>query len=41
MSGLGAMLIVYAIVDLPGANFTGPVQHEWWLSPIVGVITGL
>jgi hypothetical protein len=28
MSGLGAMLIVYAIVDLSGVNFTVPVRHE-------------
>jgi hypothetical protein len=35
------MLIVYVIVGLSGVNFEVPARHEWWLSPIVGVITGL
>jgi uncharacterized membrane protein YfcA len=43
--GLGVALIVYAALGLSNIRFTvEPRQrsrHEWWLNPIVGLLTGL
>lgn len=38
---LGAMLIVYAGLGLSGRRFHVPVRAERWLSPLVGLSTGL
>ena len=38
---LGAALAAYALVGLSGVNFAVPPAAEPWLSPIVGVLTGL
>ena len=40
-AGLGMALALYAIVGLARAGFTTPARHEAWLSPLVGVATGL
>ncbi len=39
--GLGIALVIYAAIGLTGVRFTVQRRHEWWLSPIVGVLTGL
>lgn len=41
VSALGAALILYAIVGLSGVKFDVPLRHESWLSPVVGMATGL
>ncbi|SDA96139.1 sulfite exporter TauE/SafE family protein [Mesorhizobium qingshengii] len=40
-AGLGVALVLYAIVGLARARFATPAHHEAWLSPLVGVATGL
>ncbi|UVK46455.1 sulfite exporter TauE/SafE family protein [Mesorhizobium sp. AR07] len=40
-AGLGAALVLYALVGLAKAGFTTPARHEAWVSPLVGVATGL
>lgn len=40
-AGLGAALMLYALVGLAKAGFTTPARHEAWISPLVGVATGL
>jgi uncharacterized membrane protein YfcA len=40
-AGLGAALVLYAILGLAKAGFTTPVRHEALMSPLVGVATGL
>ncbi|WP_457150573.1 sulfite exporter TauE/SafE family protein [Mesorhizobium sp. P5_C1] len=40
-AGLGAALVLYALVGLARASFTTPARHEAWASPLVGVATGL
>ncbi|RUX00311.1 MAG: sulfite exporter TauE/SafE family protein [Mesorhizobium sp.] len=40
-AGLGAALMLYALVGLAKASFTTPARHEAWISPLVGVATGL
>jgi len=39
--GLGAALVLYAILGLLKVGFTTPARHEAWASPLVGVATGL
>jgi len=39
--GLGAALILLAVVSLSGVSFAVPHRHERWLSPLVGATTGL
>lgn len=39
--GLGSALIVYAAYALLAPKLTVPVKAETWLSPLVGLITGL
>jgi uncharacterized protein len=41
VSALGAALILYAVVGLSGVRFDVSAGLESWLSPIVGVTTGL
>lgn len=40
-AGLGVALVLYAFVGLARPGFTTPARHEAWLSPLVGVATGL
>ncbi|WP_027146281.1 sulfite exporter TauE/SafE family protein [Mesorhizobium sp. WSM3626] len=40
-AGLGAALVLYALAGLAKAGFTTPARHEAWISPLVGVATGL
>jgi uncharacterized membrane protein YfcA len=39
--GLGLCLLVYALVGLSAVQVKVPVRLEWWLSPLIGVVTGL
>ena len=39
--GLGAALVLYALVGLAGPRFAVPPRAERWLSPLVGAVTGL
>lgn len=39
--GLGAALVLYAILGLFKLSFTTPARHEALMSPLVGVATGL
>lgn len=39
--GLGAALILYALVSLSGMRLATPPRHEVWLSPLTGAVTGL
>jgi uncharacterized membrane protein YfcA len=38
---LGGVLVVYGCVGLLSAQFVIPIQHERWLSPTVGLLTGI
>jgi len=38
---LGGALVVYAALGLSSVRFHVPARHEAWLSPVVGVATGL
>lgn len=40
-SALGLALVVYAAVGLSGVRFSVPRRHEPWLSPVVGLMTGV
>lgn len=40
-AGLGAALVLYAILGLLKLGFTTPARHEALVSPLVGVATGL
>ena len=39
--GLGVALVVYAVAGLSQWRFSVAPRHEWWMSPIVGLLTGL
>lgn len=39
--GLGVALVLYAALGLSAVRFHVPPRHESWLSPLVGVVTGL
>jgi uncharacterized membrane protein YfcA len=41
IGGLGAALIAYGIVGLTGIRLSVAPRHEPWLSPLVGVATGV
>ncbi|MER8846247.1 MULTISPECIES: sulfite exporter TauE/SafE family protein [Mesorhizobium] len=41
VAALGAALVLYALLGLAKAGFTTPARHEAWISPLVGVATGL
>ncbi len=38
---LGAVLALYGVVGLAAPHFTVPVKAERWLSPLIGLVTGL
>lgn len=38
---LGVALVVYALFGLSAKRFSVPVRAERWLSPVIGVITGM
>ena len=40
-AGLGAALVLYALLGLFKSGFTAPARHEVWASPLVGLATGL
>ncbi|WP_137934560.1 sulfite exporter TauE/SafE family protein [Mesorhizobium comanense] len=40
-AGLGAALVVYAVLGLLKLSFTTPARHEAWVSPLIGLATGL
>ena len=39
--GLGVALVLYALLGLSARRFHVPSRHESWLSPFIGVTTGL
>jgi uncharacterized membrane protein YfcA len=39
--GLGAVLIVYAVIGLAKVHLSVPLRYEAWLSPAVGATTGI
>jgi uncharacterized membrane protein YfcA len=39
--GLGVALLIYAALGLTAVRFSVERRHEWWLSPIIGLATGL
>ena len=40
-AALGAVLVIYAILGLTAVRFSAPPKVEWWLSPIMGLATGI
>lgn len=40
-SGLGVALVIYAAIGLFKLRFSVPRRHEPWLSPLIGLATGL
>ncbi|WP_019142446.1 sulfite exporter TauE/SafE family protein [Noviherbaspirillum massiliense] len=38
---LGAVLVLYALLGLVKVRFRVPPEKEWWLSPVIGFVTGL
>jgi uncharacterized protein len=38
---LGVLLILYAVLGLTSVRFSVPPAAEWWLGPLIGVLTGL
>ncbi|MBN3847252.1 MULTISPECIES: sulfite exporter TauE/SafE family protein [Burkholderiaceae] len=41
VAGLGAALMLYAAAGLLAWRFPVPARHERWLSPVIGVATGV
>lgn len=39
--GLGVSLAAYALIGLLGRPLVAPPSHEWWLSPLMGGLTGM
>ena len=39
--GLGAVLALYGVLGLTSVEFSVPARLEPWLSPLIGVITGI
>lgn len=39
--GLGVMLVIYAALGLSAIRFSIERRHEWWMSPLMGLLTGL
>jgi uncharacterized membrane protein YfcA len=39
--GLGVAPVIYAAFGLIAVRFTVERRHEWWLSPLIGLATGL
>lgn len=40
-SALGAALVIYAVIGLAGFAVRVPARTESWLSPVIGLVTGL
>src|SRR3954469_5172372 len=40
-TALGAVLTIYAILGLTAVLFSAPPHTEWWLSPVMGLATGV
>jgi uncharacterized membrane protein YfcA len=40
-SGLGLALVIYAVIGLTKLQFSVPRRHQGWLSPLIGLTTGL
>jgi uncharacterized protein len=38
---LGVLLMLYAVLGLTSVRFSVPPAAEWWLGPLIGVLTGL
>lgn len=38
---LGSVLVAYGLFGLANVRFEVPERREWWLSPLVGLATGL
>jgi uncharacterized protein len=38
---LGLLLMLYAFLGLTSVRFSVPPPAEWWLAPLIGVLTGL
>ena len=38
---LGLLLMLYALLGLTSVRFSAPPESEWWLGPLIGVLTGL
>jgi uncharacterized protein len=38
---LGVLLMLYAVLGLTSMRFSVPPTAEWWLGPLIGVLTGL
>ncbi len=38
---LGLLLMLYALLGLTSVRFSVPPAAEWWLGPLIGVLTGL
>lgn len=41
VAGLGAALTLYAVAGLLAWRFSVPARHERWLSPAIGMVTGV
>jgi len=41
LAALGAALALYAITSLAPLRIEVSARHEWWLGPLVGVVTGV
>lgn len=39
--GLGVALVIYAVVGLSAVRFSVPRRHEPWMSPLMGLATGV
>ncbi len=39
--GLGLLLMLYAGLGLSSVRFVAPPSAEWWLGPLIGLLTGL
>jgi uncharacterized membrane protein YfcA len=40
-TALGVALVVYAAINLLTVEISVPARTEWWLSPVMGAVTGL
>ena len=38
---LGLLLMLYAVLGLSSLRFSLPSTAEWWLGPLIGILTGL
>ena len=40
-TALGVLLMLYAVLGLTSVRFSVAPRAEWWLGPLIGVVTGL